>query len=151
MQPLRELKYDAFVSYSNDDNDWVYDELLHYLEGQLGLRLCEHSRDFEGGKLIVDNVFDALDTSGKTILVISNEYMKSDWCQFELQMALNAFYKDETELVVVLLEPIEPGHVTSSLRALMTLVTYIEWSNDEEAKSLFKERLKDSFRELIPE
>ncbi|XP_067656897.1 toll-like receptor 13 [Haliotis asinina] len=141
--PPHEMKYDAFVSYSNPDGDWVYDELMGYLEGEVGLRLCEHSRDFESGKLIVDNVFEALDSSRKTVLVISNEYMKSDWCQFELQMALNSFLKQETELVVILLEHIRACHVTSTLRALMTSTTYIEWPDVPAARQVFKQRLRN--------
>ncbi|XP_046574857.1 toll-like receptor 13 [Haliotis rubra] len=138
-----EMKYDAFVSYSNPDGDWVYDELMGYLEGEVGLRLCEHSRDFESGRLIVDNVFEALDSSRKTVLVISNEYMKSDWCQFELQMALNSFLKQETELVVILLEHVKACHVTSTLRALMTSTTYIEWPDVPAAQQVFKQRLRN--------
>nr|UFQ90036.1 toll-like receptor 2 [Haliotis discus hannai] len=145
--PLLEMKYDAFISYSNPDGDWVYDELMGYLEGEAGLRLCEHSRDFESGKLIVDNVFEALDSSRKTVLVISNEYMKSDWCQFELQMALNSFLKQEIKLVVILLEHVEACHVTSTLRALMTSTTYIEWPNVPAAQQVFKQRLRNYLEE----
>ncbi|XP_067657189.1 toll-like receptor 13 [Haliotis asinina] len=138
-----EKRFDAFVSYSESDGDWVYDELLDFLERELGLSLCEHSRDFQVGTFIVDNVMGALDSSRKTILVISNEYMKSDWCQFELQMALYSFLKHETDIVVILLHPIKVDFVTSSLRALMMSTTMMPWCNDTEAKALFKERLRN--------
>ncbi|XP_067657934.1 toll-like receptor 13 [Haliotis asinina] len=142
--PLEVMKYDAFVSYSNSDADWVYDELLNFLEGEVGLRLCEHSRDFEAGRFIIDNVFDAMETSKKTILVISNEYMKSAWCQFELQVALTNHLKQNVEIVVILLEHIRACQVTSTLRALMMSTTFIEWADDEEAKALFRQRIKQS-------
>ncbi|XP_046574984.1 toll-like receptor 13 [Haliotis rubra] len=138
-----EKQYDAFVSYSNPDGDWVYDELLDFLEREVGLCLCEHSRDFQIGTYIVDNVMGALDSSRKTILVISNEYMKSDWCQFELQMALYSFLKHEIDIVVILLDQIKADHVTSSLRALMMSTSIMQWCSDTEAKELFKERLRN--------
>ncbi|XP_046575546.1 toll-like receptor 13 [Haliotis rubra] len=143
-RPSENMKYDAFVSYSNSDGDWVYDELLNFLEGEVGLRLCDHSRDFEAGRFIIDNVFDAMETSRKTILVISNEYMKSAWCQLELQLTLSSHLKQNVEIVVVLLEHIQTCQVTSPLRALMMSTTYIEWADDEEAKALFRQRIKQS-------
>ncbi|XP_071090917.1 toll-like receptor 13 [Haliotis cracherodii] len=142
--PPEDMKYDAFVSYSNPDGDWVYDELLDFLEGEVGLRLCEHSRDFAAGRFIIDNVFDAMETSRKTILVISNEYMKSDWCKFELQVALSSHLKNDIEIAVILLEQIQPCHVTSTLRALMISTTYIEWKDEEEARVLFRQRIKNT-------
>ncbi|XP_046575530.1 toll-like receptor 13 [Haliotis rubra] len=137
-----DMKYDAFVSYSNEDHGWVHGQLLNFLEEEVGLRLCEHTRDFVPGKFIIDNVIEAMDTSRKTILVISNEYMQSDWCKFELQLALYSFLKCEIDIVVILLDQIKTCHVTSALRALMMSTTFIQWCDDAEAKELFKERIR---------
>ncbi|XP_067656612.1 toll-like receptor 13 isoform X2 [Haliotis asinina] len=139
---LVDLKYDAFISYSNEDGGWVHGQLLKYLEEEVGLRLCEHTRDFVPGKFIIDNVIEAMGSSRKTILVISNEYMQSDWCKFELQLALYSFLKCEIDIVVILLDQIRTCHVTSALRALMMSTTFIQWCDNAEAKELFKERIR---------
>ncbi|XP_046380255.2 toll-like receptor 13 [Haliotis rufescens] len=138
-----DMKYDAFVSYSNEDGGWVHGQLLNFLEEEVGLRLCEHTRDFVPGKFIIDNVIEAMDTSRKTILVISNEYMQSDWCKFELQLALYSFLKCEIDIVVILLDHIKTCHVTSALRALMMSTTFIRWHDEAEAKELFKGRVRN--------
>uniref|UniRef100_A0A3Q2VVV6 Toll-like receptor 13 n=1 Tax=Haplochromis burtoni TaxID=8153 RepID=A0A3Q2VVV6_HAPBU len=79
--------YDAFVSYNVHDEAWVCGELLPELEGQQGWRLCLHHRDFEPGKPIVENITDAIYSSRKTICVISPNYLQSEWCSKEIQMA----------------------------------------------------------------
>ena len=42
--------YDAFVSYSHHDEDWVYRELVPELEERQGWKLCLHHRDFTPGQ-----------------------------------------------------------------------------------------------------
>uniref|UniRef100_A0A8C6TIL5 TIR domain-containing protein n=1 Tax=Neogobius melanostomus TaxID=47308 RepID=A0A8C6TIL5_9GOBI len=79
--------YDAFVSYNVHDEEWVYRELLPELEGRQGWKLCLHHRDFEPGKAIMDNIVDAIYSSRKTLCVISHQYLLSEWCSREIQMA----------------------------------------------------------------
>lgn len=43
-------RYDAFVSYSIEDEAWVYGEMLVVLEEEQGWKLCLHHRDFQPGK-----------------------------------------------------------------------------------------------------
>lgn len=43
-------RYDAFVSYNEKDELWVYQEMLPVLEEQQGWKLCLHHRDFQPGR-----------------------------------------------------------------------------------------------------
>lgn len=39
--------YDVFVSYCNEDRDWVLDHLLPHLESDCSISACLHERDFQ--------------------------------------------------------------------------------------------------------
>ena len=51
------------------------------------VKLCLHTRDFEVGKSIIENIADAIDTSKKVVLVLSKNYTQSRWCMFEAHMS----------------------------------------------------------------
>jgi TIR domain len=44
-----DFNYDVFVSYSDNDRQWVLDELLPQIEGRDGISVCLHERDFQVG------------------------------------------------------------------------------------------------------
>ncbi|KAK7880366.1 hypothetical protein WMY93_032996 [Mugilogobius chulae] len=79
--------YDAFVSYNVHDEEWVYRELVPELEERQGWKLCLHHRDFQPGKAILENIISAIYSSRKTLCVISHQYLHSEWCSREIQMA----------------------------------------------------------------
>uniref|UniRef100_A0A673IZ17 TIR domain-containing protein n=1 Tax=Sinocyclocheilus rhinocerous TaxID=307959 RepID=A0A673IZ17_9TELE len=68
-----DFQYDAFISYSAQEEPWVLEELVPKLEGQHGLRLCLHHRDFQPGKAIIDNIVDAIYNSRKTVCLITRK------------------------------------------------------------------------------
>jgi toll-like receptor 13 len=53
--------------------------------------LCIQYRDFEVGKLIVDNIVESMKESRKVILVMSNAFATSEWCHFEVLLAHERF------------------------------------------------------------
>jgi toll-like receptor 13 len=64
------------------DRKWVHEKLVPVLEEEYGHTLCIHCRDFEVGKLIVHNTVENMKESRKVILVMSNAFARSEWCQF---------------------------------------------------------------------
>lgn len=81
-----EYKYDAFISYSHGDQDWVRDTLLPTLE-QNGINAIIDYRDFEAGAPSITEMERAVKESRKTILVLTPNYIKSSWSEFELALA----------------------------------------------------------------
>jgi hypothetical protein len=77
-----QFKYDAFISYSNRDKEWVRDWLLLRLEEE-GLRVCVDFRDFEPGAPSVTEMERAVLQSRKTLLVLTPSYLDSEWAEFE--------------------------------------------------------------------
>uniref|UniRef100_A0A673IZK3 TIR domain-containing protein n=1 Tax=Sinocyclocheilus rhinocerous TaxID=307959 RepID=A0A673IZK3_9TELE len=78
-----DFQYDAFISYSAQEEPWVLEELVPKLEGQHGLRLCLHHRDFQPGKAIIDNIVDAIYNSRKTVCLITRS---DSWCRWSQRL-----------------------------------------------------------------
>lgn len=143
--------YDGFVIYSDEDRNWVHKELLPYLEDNHGLRLCIHFRDFEVGRLIVDNIVESIYMSRKVICILSNNFVKSHWCQFELLLAHDKLLKEGSEMmIIIMLTEINSRNMNSSMRALISSTTYASWCNDETAKHIFWRQITNAMERQIP-
>jgi hypothetical protein len=81
-EPQDEFQFDAFVSYSHQDSAWVSSVLLPRLEGE-GLRVCIDTRDFEVGVPSLVNMENAVEHSRKTLLVLTPNWVASQWTGFE--------------------------------------------------------------------
>ena len=93
--------YDVFVSYASVELPWVREHLMVELQDRLGLRLCVHERDFIPGKNIVDNIADCVQSSKKILMVFSKDFVRSQWCQFELAYCLRHVMDYDDALIVV--------------------------------------------------
>lgn len=141
-----EFIYDAFVAYHCKDRHWVITHLLPHLESQKKHRLCLHERDFLPGNFIVDNILNNIESSRKVIIVLSNDFARSEWCRFEATTAFNRVAKDGVSTVLlVLLEEISSPNVNSAIGNLLRTMTYIEWTNENTGRELFWSRLDDAF------
>lgn len=122
-------EFDAFISYSNDDSDWVCQNLIKFLEKspevatsagvdpkknrqagtkQQNFKLCVHQRDFIPGKTIFDNIVDCIEASRHTIIVLSPSFMRSHWAMEELRQAYRQSLVEKTRhLIVILLEKVD--------------------------------------------
>ncbi|XP_052071727.1 toll-like receptor 4 [Mytilus californianus] len=82
-----DFMYDAFVSYSDEDRAFVLKDCIQNLEEEGNLRLCLHHRDFVPGEDITDNIIHAIESSRKTICIITKSFLQSYYCMFEYNMA----------------------------------------------------------------
>src|SRR5260370_36215034 len=80
--PAAEFQFDAFISYSHLDRDWVYSELLPVLRAN-GIRFIIDSQ-FDVGQRIDQNIANAITQSRHIIAVVSANWVKSEWSDFEL-------------------------------------------------------------------
>ncbi|XP_037686787.1 toll-like receptor 2 [Choloepus didactylus] len=134
--PPRDICYDAFVSYSERDSYWVENLMVQELENfNPPFRLCLHKRDFIPGKWIIDNIIDSIEKSHKTVFVLSENFVKSEWCKYELDFShFRLFDENNDAAILVLLEPIEKKAIPQrfcKLRKIMNTKTYLEWPADE--------------------
>ncbi|XP_045151750.1 toll-like receptor 2 isoform X2 [Echinops telfairi] len=134
--PNREICYDAFVSYSERDSQWVENLMVQELENfNPPFKLCLHKRDFVPGKWIVDNIIDSIEKSHKAVFVLSENFVKSEWCKYELDFShFRLFDENNDAAILILLEPIEKKAIPQrfcKLRKIMNTKTYLEWPADE--------------------
>lgn len=148
-------QYDAFVSYSNEDRNFVI-RLVAMLENfEPFLKLCVYERDFQIGTVISETVLESVAQSRRTLLIISDSYARSQWCRWEVQIAENHrlfFENDHGEyvddsLVMIRLGDVSDAHMTPTLKYLMKTRIYLQWDQDPKKQKAFWEKLR---RTLAP-
>ncbi|NXR83151.1 TLR21 protein, partial [Pycnonotus jocosus] len=149
--PPKDVCYDAFVSYSENDSEWVENTMVRELEQACPpFRLCLHKRDFVPGKWIVDNIIDSIEKSRKTLFVLSEHFVQSEWCKYELDFShFRLFDENNDAAILVLLEPIQSKAIPKrfcKLRKIMNTKTYLEWPAGEEQQQVFWENLKGALK-----
>jgi hypothetical protein len=81
-----DFAYDTFISYDDSDRQFA-EALIVQLEEEKNLKCCSHKRDFRVGAPIEDNIVAAVETSRSVVIVVSRHFLRSSWCQQELQAA----------------------------------------------------------------
>ena len=143
----RGYKYDAFVAYSGDDVIWVRQELIPRLEEENHFTLCIHQRDFTPGIPIEENIVMAVLESRKTILLINDNFLSSNYCHFEVHMARQKLFDENDDIIIpVILESFNWGKLSHTLRNILSQNTYIEWTNDVTGQKLFWKKMVDSLK-----
>lgn len=148
-------KYDAFISYNSSDEKWVMEQLLPNLEGNGSFfKLCLHHRDFEPGRYILDNIVSAVYSSRKTICVVSRNFLRSEWCSLEIQLASYRLFDEHRDvLLLVFLEPLTERQLSSyhRMRKVMLKKTYLQWPGTDctdptQSQELFWYQLRRAMR-----
>ena len=130
-------RYDAFVLYSSVDDDrlWVHFKLVNELEKVYGFRLCIHHRDFLAGCDIVDNIEQAIRSSRKVLVIMSENFLRSDWCIEEVHMTRSV---DRNKFVVVIYKDVllSGAPIPVVIQRLLQSRTYIDWREAPKAQEL---------------
>jgi tetratricopeptide (TPR) repeat protein len=74
--------FDVFISYSHKDEKWVTKTLLPRLK-EAGLRVCIDFPNFKPGKAALHNMRDAVKHSQWTLLVMTPDWVTSEWTAYE--------------------------------------------------------------------
>jgi hypothetical protein len=106
--PPDKCYYDAFISYSHHDKTWVHGTLLLRLEAA-DLRVCIDFRNFELGAPSLTEMERAVLQSRKTLLVLTPDYLASEWTEFENILASTLDPAARRRRVIpLLLKPCKP-------------------------------------------
>lgn len=135
----RDKLFDAFVSYSSKDEAFVIEHLAPVLEnGVPPYKLCLHYRDFPVGAYIADTIVQAIDSSRRTIMILSKNFIKSEWCRFEFKSAHHQVLRDRRRrLIVILLGDVPHKDLDPDIRLYLKTNTYLQWGD-----KLFWQRLR---------
>ena len=74
-----------------------------------------------------------MERSRRTILVLSPNYVSSEWCRLEYQKAQHEMLKLRHKIIPVILEDVRKvPEMDKALRTIIDTVTYIEWPGEPE-------------------
>ncbi len=143
--------YDAFVAYSShgEERSWVHTTLREKLENEHGLKLCMYHRDFKVGRDLAETIVEGINSSNKTLLILSPNFLNSGWCEFEVRMANEKVISERRDsVVIVMFKPLDQAgtRLPRNLARLIEKKIYIEWTDDPDGQRLFWRRLVDSIK-----
>lgn len=130
-QQDKDRLFDAYVSYSVKDEVFVTQTLAPGLEsGDPSYRLCLHYRDFNVSAYVADTIIEAVESSKRTIIVLSKNFLHNEWCRFEFKSALHEVLKDRRKrLIFVVTGELPPRDLDPDLRLYLKTNTVIEWGD----------------------
>lgn len=128
-----DFTYDAYISYCANDRFWVHGTLMETLEVKYGFKLCIHYRDFIPGRDIVDEIVSSIEHSRVLIIILSEESLKSSWCDYELKTAHAHAVQKNKEFLVIKLGKIKMEHIDPEqafVKGLLESRVYITWPEE---------------------
>lgn len=133
-------KYDAFVSYSSNEEEYVekwFEELEKPNQSGARFKFCLHHRDFVPGRSIFENVAVSVESSRHTIILLSNHFLKSEYCMHEFKEAFRqSIMEQKRHLVIIMMEDIDTEKLPRDIKRCIKTFTYIRKDD-----YLFSERL----------
>lgn len=137
-------QFDAFLSFADEDKPFV-ERMVTELEenSEPHFKVCVHYRDFTPGKSISKNIVSSVHSSKKTIVFMSRAYLNSQWCKYELQMAITEErHMDRKLIIMVVLEDIPHRQLSLEVLQYYNQNSYIVKPQNEQELNLFWRTLK---------
>lgn len=136
--------FDAFLSYSAKDDAFVQQMLATNLEyGSPTYKLCLQHRDCPSGGGaygLSETISQAVDSSRRTVMIISPNFIKAEWCRFEYKSALHQLFgtsrhcqsknKQTKRLIVILIGDVTHKDLDADLKLYLKTNTYLQWGED---------------------
>lgn len=130
-------KIEVFFSYSHQD-EGLRDELAKHLKllQRQGVISTWHDRDISAGSEWAGAIDDHLNSAQIILLLISPDFMASDYCfDLEMRRAMERYEAGEAVVIPIILRPVDwTGAVFSKLQGLPKNVQPVTtWANRDEA------------------
>ena len=150
LQRRTSYRYDALVSYGNEDRNFVV-RLVAMLENyEPFLKLCVPERDYEVQPVLSENVLENVGKSRRVLFIVSSSYARTQWDRWETLLTgyYRLFFKNEgRDCVIVKLGNISREGLSPMLKYLMKNGVYLQWDPEEKKQKIFWELLRNSLRQ----
>ncbi|XP_063612976.1 protein toll-like [Penaeus indicus] len=127
-------KYDAFISYSNKDEEFVNTVLVPGLEsGDPKYKVCLHYRDWLPGAYIQQQITQSVEASRRTIVVLSSNFIENVWGHLEFKTAHCQALKDRhNRVIVIVLGEVPPeNELDEELKLYLSTRTYLQFGDSK--------------------
>ncbi|KAK3609576.1 hypothetical protein CHS0354_019590 [Potamilus streckersoni] len=128
-----------YLAYSLSDSDMVLSKIFPVLESRLqkevginGNLVCISDRDFDVGVSISDEIINAVSSSSAVLFIISKEFARSRWCEFEAEIALY----QRKPIILVTVGHVRIRSLPASLKKVCFKWTRLEWPGTENQDKL---------------
>ncbi|CAG2224035.1 TLR13 [Mytilus edulis] len=140
-----DFEFHAFVVYCDADREWVHSEFIKRMEHEQ-IKLCVHHREFEPGVPITENIDKYMNKSWKVVIIMSNDFASSDWCQWECDYVQERRRRQGKDAcVLIMLKAIDAYHMTSGIRSLLHTTPYLRYKKGI-GEALFWQALVNTLR-----
>ena len=140
-------KYHAFVVYSDEDRQWVHNIMMDEIENVRKMNLCVHHRDFIPGEYIDEQIVSSVDNSRKTLLILTKNFLASDWCMYEMRVARNKLQAEGKDVIIpILLAELPEEYMNLSVKNLLREKTYLQWETSMGGQEYFWKKLEIALR-----
>ena len=103
--------------YQREDSHWVSKELLPFLEEEHHIQCCIHYRDFNPGTPFVESMAESVYKSYKIIAVFSSNFLKSNYCIHELELAqYRLLNRRDDSLIIIRIDKTDPSKLPPALQ-----------------------------------
>ena len=132
--------FDAYISYSPGDDVFVRQVLAHDLEVGSKYRICLHHRDLPNNTVVSDTVVRAGEAAQRTIVVLSPNFLKTEWARYDFKSGLlQAVNQGSKKVIFVLVGSLDSCQRDPNLRLLLKNNIVLQWGD-----SLFWEKMRYS-------
>ena len=139
--PKRMRTYDAFLSHIHTNLDIAL-RVLEEMEEKYSLKLLIRQRDFYPGCNIVrlQNICYAAVNSNHAVIILSNEYLSSLWCQEELEICFMEHQRDPSFDISIIL-PVHYDCLTvqnTTVEQILSKKKYLEYDDPNFFQKLYE-------------
>ncbi len=120
--------FDVFICYCRADEDFVDQTLAPTLEhGATSYRLCLQQRDFQPNASIYDNVTLASETSSRILVVLSRNFLNSQWVHVKAPLKQS---NQDNKIVFLLLDDVRPEDLSDlDLKHYLKICACVKWGS----------------------
>ncbi|XP_046581667.1 toll-like receptor 4 [Haliotis rubra] len=107
---------DAYIGYSDVDYQYICHTVREHLEDRHGVKLFLKDRDTIPGGQIADDIISGIDSSWKTVLVLTQSFIEDQWCRFIVnRIVYSSTRMPAGSILLVLFEDVRRGDISPAL------------------------------------
>lgn len=127
-------QFDLFLSFAHQDTQFVSDTLLPKLEKDFNQKVCVHSRDWIAGDLIADQIIQSVENSRRTVIVLTENFILSEWSYLEFRTAHKLSEQEGRPKVIMIVlnkDIVNDKRLTPDIKSYIAINTYITWGDPD--------------------